>query len=48
LFDKIGFYGDVEPPKHDEPNSQAVGHLKKAIDKLNFRFNVTLNDDQVN
>ena len=47
LFDKIGFYGNVELPKHDEANKDAIGHLQKAIDNSNFRFNVTLEDDSV-
>ncbi len=47
LFDKIGFYGNVVPPKDDEPNIEAIKYLKIAINNMNFRFNVTLEDEKV-
>jgi hypothetical protein len=47
LFDKIGFYGNVVPPKDDEPNTEAIKYLKNAINNMNFRFNVTLEDEKV-
>lgn len=43
MFDKIGRYGNVEPPEFDVGLTEAINNLKSSIDSNAFTISLTLN-----